>query len=298
MREAKDLLQGSYIRCNDAALAGAESYLALAEGRKDDAVFHLREALRHAREPGKQGQFRGFGVSVAALFSLALEHRIETDLVRELIVRWQVRPDVTANEHWPWPIKIRALGAFDVRVDEQVLVSGAKAQFRVLELLRALLCTSEREISLQTLAEWLWPDAEGDTAYANLKMALHRLRKLLRHEGAVRVHDNKVSLNTQLCWVDVWAFERQLDELHDLPLNGEHSTSEMERIRSCIDLYSGDFLSQESASWVLARRTQLRKRLRQLLALLENLEVPHAHAVLSADLRTFARSRLNAEDLR
>jgi two-component SAPR family response regulator len=254
--------------------------------------------LRHAREPGKQGQFRWAGYGLSALFSLALEHGVETDLVRELIVRWQVRPDGAANEHWPWPIKIRALGAFDVRVDEQRLVNEGKAQFRVLELLRALLSTGEREVSTQVLAERLWPDAEGDSAYANLKMALHRLRKLLRHEGVVRVHDNKVSLDPQLCWVDVWAFERHLDELRNVHPGSEHSATDLKRIRSCIDLYRGDFLAQESVSWALARRAQLRKRLQHLVSLLEGRDAPATHASLSVELRTLARGRLNAEELR
>ena len=58
------------------------------------------------------------------------------------------------------------------------------------------------------LADMLWPDAEGDKALQNLKVALHRLRRLGCREGDeavnwVHVKQGMVSLVRGLCWVDV-----------------------------------------------------------------------------------------------
>jgi LuxR family maltose regulon positive regulatory protein len=71
-------------------------------------------------------------------------------------------------------------------------------------LKRRAIAGGARQVGSETLAEWLWPDADGDTAAASFKVSLHRLRKLLGRDDAVLLHDGKVSLNERMCWLDVW----------------------------------------------------------------------------------------------
>lgn len=65
-----------------------------------------------------------------------------------------------------------------------------------------------QKVPASRLADMLWPDAEGDKALQNLKVALHRLRRLGCREGDepvnwVHVKQGRVSLVRGLCWVDV-----------------------------------------------------------------------------------------------
>jgi len=75
-------------------------------------------------------------------------------------------------------------------------------------MLVALICEGGQKVPASRLADMLWPDAEGDKALQNLKVALHRLRRLGCREGDepvnwVHVKQGRVSLVRGLCWVDV-----------------------------------------------------------------------------------------------
>jgi DNA-binding SARP family transcriptional activator len=119
--------------------------------------------------------------------------------------------------------------------------SKGKAHFKLLALLKAIIAAGAREVSSEALAEWLWPDVDGDTAASNIRASVHRLRKLLGCDEAVLLHNGKVSLNERLCWLDMWSFE----------------TSSAEK---ALSVYAGHFLPQDDFFWTLAPRERLRAK--------------------------------------
>jgi two-component SAPR family response regulator len=110
-------------------------------------------------------------------------------------------------------------------------------------------------VAVSTLTESVWPDAEGDAAYHAFENTLYRLRHLLGSTSLVNLKGGKLSLDHRRCWVDVWAFERRLDQARGADVG---STPELD---SVMKLYRGHFLGQESQQpWVLSARARLRDK--------------------------------------
>lgn len=132
--------------------------------------------------------------------------------------------------------------------------------------MKALIARGGHDVSCNLLWECLWPDSDGDLGARNLTMTLHRLRHLLRTNAAVHHNDGKLSLNGQLCWLDVWQFERAVsDGLHTL---AERKTSEA-RLRSALDLYSGHFLALEAEeSWMIEPRIRWKMKFERVVTAL------------------------------
>jgi LuxR family transcriptional regulator, maltose regulon positive regulatory protein len=249
-------------RLSDAAHCFVLAEVALRRNDRPQAIEHLREGLQHARNPIKAGMLFSMTRSLPRLLSLAIEEELDSEAVHTLIERWRVTPGAAVLDRWPWPVKIYALGEFRVLVRDAPLPSKGKAHFKVLALLKAIVAGGARQVSSQTLAEWLWPDADGDMAAANLKVSLHRLRKLLGREDAVLLHDGKFALNDRVCWLDVWGFDAGFSdtshEYSSVNKNGSDSTGHT------IDLYKGHLLPQDDFVWLLAPRERLRAKFQRM----------------------------------
>ena len=245
-------------RLSDAAHCFVLAEVALRRTDRSLAIEHLREGLQHARNPIKAGMLFSMTRCLPRLLSLALDEGLETETVCYLIKRWNVTPDASAFDRWPWPVKIYTLGEFRVLIDNAPLASKGKAHFKVLALLKAIIAAGAQQVGSTTLAEWLWPDADGDTAASNLKVSLHRLRKLLGHEEVVLLHDGKVSLNKRLCWLDLWSFETVINDTNDKDHRGSRSESHLQP--DTLAMYKGRFLSQDDFHWLLASRERLRSK--------------------------------------
>jgi LuxR family transcriptional regulator, maltose regulon positive regulatory protein len=163
----------------------------------------------------------------------------------------------TAALAGPAPIRINALGGFDLVIDGVAFASGAKPQRRPLDLLKVLLISNGSSIGAAELADRLWPDSDGDTARNALQVAVHRLRRLLGRDQAVVVQDRKVCLDHELCAVDLWTFERDAQHLlctyPDAPWFPDKAA---ETLR----LYRGHLFAHEAdQAWMLAPRERLRR---------------------------------------
>ena len=130
----------------------------------------------------------------------------------------------------PWPIKIFALGRFEVLRHDHPLRFSRKVQRKPLALLKALITLGGREVREDVLMDTLWPDAEGDAARVALTSALHRLRGLLDCDGAVVRQEGQLSLDDRFCWVDVWAVERVLGR-------AEAAADAKEDVRKAVGLF-------------------------------------------------------------
>ena len=172
-----------------------------------------------------------------------------------------------------WAVKIFTLGRFEIVQDGQLLRFSGKIQRRPLALLKAIIAFGGRNVREERLIDTLWPDAHGDAARFSFTSALHRLRRLLGQREIVVRKDGKLSLNTQICWVDVWEVERLLDRVEAIPVARDGKkiffTETMDLVRQAVALYQGAFLYGESdAPWASAFADQVRRRLlRQLAAM-------------------------------
>ncbi|MEJ8849507.1 BTAD domain-containing putative transcriptional regulator [Variovorax rhizosphaerae] len=191
------------------------------------------------------------------LYQYALSTGIEVEHVQRMIRRFHIAPPeaATAADTWPWPIRIHSLGGFELLCDDQPLRAAGKSQHRPLELLKCLLALGGHAVSQDRLTDALWPDAEGDAADQALRTTLHRLRKLLRHEHAVRLQDRQLSLDTDWVWADCLVF----DQAAHLP-----PSNDVTWLRSALRRYRGPFLDGESMHWALAFRERLRSQFKRM----------------------------------
>lgn len=227
----------------------------------------LKSALAVAKQE-RYGNLIWWPRMAARLFRFALQQGIEVAYVQQTIKKCGLVCELGGIENWPSPIKIYALGRFEVVIEDVRLQSTGKAQRKPLDLLKCLIALGGRQVSPSSIIRFLWPDSNGDAAQTTFDSAVLRLRRLLGRPDALLLSDGRLTLNPKIVWVDVWAFERLLSKLEatNLPLND--STVVEEISGNAFRLYQGHFLGQEEEMpWMLAMRERLRsKLLRQLVA--------------------------------
>ena len=250
------------------ALFPALQLLAVAEhrlGHIDPALAHLREGMRLARETRC---ITGRPLLSIALFvelaELALANGVEVEHTRKIVARLKLRPRSPELDAWPWPLRIRALGAFEVQRDGAERLAepstGKKKPKKPFELLQYLIAHGGTSVPAATVVDALWPDAEGDAGKRSFDVTLYRLRKLLGSEEAIKLEGAKLSLNGAMCWTDCFAFEALAASLE-----AAGAAAAGERIESlarrALELYRGHFLADEEPHpWSIAYRDRLRAR--------------------------------------
>lgn len=200
--------------------------------------------------------------------AIALEEGIAVDAAKELIRRFRWPPPSANVLDWPWELRIRTLGKFELLQGDGPLMGGRKVQRKPLELLKALIALGCRHVPAQHLAEAVWPELDGDAAMAAFHAALLRLRKLLDQEKLLSLQDGKLSLDTARCWVDTLALQEVCANIE------QAADGKQPEGQSLLELYRGDFLAQEEeAPWLLPARERLRQRFLNGVAVLgERLE--------------------------
>jgi DNA-binding SARP family transcriptional activator len=178
----------------------------------------------------------------------ALNSGIETAHVMQMIrAHALMPPPAIPCPAWPWPVRVHVLGRFEVRINGEALSFGGKAPKKPLELLKALVVKGPAAVEQDVLAQELWPDSDGDAAESAVRMALHRLRKLLGGEGFILVQGGKLQLNPASSWVDAWEFERTCRALESTkPLVN------MDQAVRALALYAGEAFANEALQpWML-----------------------------------------------
>ena len=208
---------------------------------------------------------------MATVLSFALSKDIEVDYAQELIRKQNIRPldPMNAGDNWNWPVKIYTLGRFSVVVNNETLKFPGKGKNKQLELLKILIAFGGRNVGEEKLADSLWPDAEGHVAIGTLHTTLHRLRKLLGHQEAVLINQGQISLNEQICWLDIWELGRLLQSVKKV----EQSSSGL-LVESILKLYQGEFLEKESVgSWAIDQRERVHRKVNHELQILKGSKV-------------------------
>ena len=250
----------------------ASAYAWLAEA-KDTA--HGLALLSEALAIGKRREYRNchpwwIPKVMSFLFSRALDAGIEPDYVRRFIRHRKLTPDAADVPGWPWPVRVYTLGAFRVLQDGDLQHAGRKAPRRVLALLQAIIAlgaNGAHSVSRERLTEALWPDAEGDAARDAFEIALHRLRKLLHGDNAIRLEGGLVTLDPRHVWVDTQAFEQFAEEIQRVPgASAAGQAAFTHTVEKALTLYAGHFLADQiEQPWALPARERLRSKFERLI---------------------------------
>jgi len=259
LKKASELIDDGIKEFLHLPLILAKTNLSLVQGDKIAFRSCLRQILASIN---KQHHTNRNWVHTSIIESLCLRAiglDIETELVYQLLeVNRQLRRSIqTGGNNQLSPICIYTLGRFSLVVNGKPIKFTTKAKKKPIELLKALLAYGGRDVSEVLVCDALWPDKEGDAAHRACATTLHRLRKLLGYDEAIQCQDAKFSLSPDLCFVDLWLFERLIGEVDRFGgdvINHE----EVSLLKHAISLYHGSFLeSEQSYSWALRKRDKL-----------------------------------------
>lgn len=240
----------------NALMAEANSHFLT--GEEHEGLARLREALTLGRIHGFSNCHPWWLPKVMArLCAKALQAGIEVGYVRHLIKHRALTPDSLDNKHWPWSIKVYALGHFEILIDDTPIPATERKRPKPLELLRVLIALGGRQIPVGEVADLLWPDADGDAGYRALITNLNRLRALLHDKDAIEITGTCLSINLEHVWVDTWAFESLLAQAAQATKGGDSARASTLR-EQALELYRGPFLDAASGGWAIPRRDRLR----------------------------------------
>lgn len=251
-------IQAEYCTC----LANFARALGHAEGGDaTQALGFLVAALSFAREREWTGFFRVIPKVTARLCAWALEAGVEVEFARTVIADRRLEAEGIEVVAWPWPIRVRTLGRFDIEIDGKPLPMRGKVARKPLELLQFIIASGGSEVASGNAMFALWPDLDGDKAKSAFNVAVHRLRKLLGRDDAITLELGRLGLDTRVMWVDCMAFEALADQAV-LPLTP--ATARLaQRAQS---LYSGHFLhDDEEHAWLMVHRSRLASKFKRLV---------------------------------
>ncbi len=199
---------------------------------------------------------------LSELYAKALEYGIEVETVRACIEESGLSAPRSANESWPWPIKIRTLGNFTLEREGIPFRSTGKSQRRLLELLMALIAYGGCEVNTVKLMQAVWP--VNTATQGTFDVAVPRLRKLLGNDRALLLHEGRLSLNPKICWVDIWAWEAVLRQT-EIPDPARRRPT----VGRILELYRGRFLANEPENgWLVPTRARLHSQFLRVIAAL------------------------------
>jgi DNA-binding SARP family transcriptional activator len=258
-----------------------EAYVALRRSDRPGCHSSLRRALAIAIKERYQSHWGWSPLMMVRLYSEALNHGIETAYVRGAIKLHRLLPESPEIEHWPWPINIYTLGRFEVMTDGEVLHVEGKAQRKPIELIKVLVALGGSDVPANKLIDVLWPTPSDGDGQKALDITVHRVRKLLGSDDAVKVTDRRASLNPQMVWIDVWALERKLAPLIPAVNAARPDIALLEAAApQVLTLYRGHFLTGETEEpWQIPLRNRLAGRFQRfVLRLGEHWEANQAWA--------------------
>jgi LuxR family transcriptional regulator, maltose regulon positive regulatory protein len=240
---------------------------ALRHELEHEAAELLRDALASARRLGAMHCPCVSRAGMAELCALALERGLEPQIAERIVRARRLAPCPRARPlaRWPWAVRVRALGGLDVWCDAGE-VPHAKEQKKPLELLRLLVVHGERGAPMESLAEALWPDADGDAGHRALETTMYRLRRLIRDPAAVVRRGGRASLDPDRVFVDAWAVESLAASAEALHARGEHAQA-IRAASAAVELYRGDLLADDDLRGLPAARARLRERVLRLSGL-------------------------------
>jgi ATP/maltotriose-dependent transcriptional regulator MalT len=195
---------------------------------------------------------------MARLCAKALDWDIEPAYVRVMIARRQLAPPRDATAAWPWPIRVNCLGRFELSRGQEALAErrGQKS----VEMLQLAIALGGDQVPVDRIVKALWPGEGREGAQQVFDTTLHRLRKLLGFDDAIRVADKRLSIDRRVVWVDAFALEQSLTVLESADGNS------VAACRAAVELYRGHFLAHRAGEgWADESRTRIWGRTRRAI---------------------------------
>ena len=268
MRAHEPSFTGVFARVMRIVAASAETWDARSAGAPD-YVDRLRACMADVRAMGWVNYMTIAPLVVAALWADALAQGIERDFIVAAIRRRGISAPAPDTPAWPWPLRVRILGAIAIERDDVPVRLGAKVPLKPLELLKVLAASPQHRLDAQQAECWLWPDADSAAAKAALDVALHRLRKLLGSDAAVTLAGGKLQIAAKHVWVDASAFESWLDEARrqmDAAPQSRAAAALAERL--FVDYRGRLFGDDAPTAWSIGPRERLHGKFLQLVGAL------------------------------
>lgn len=244
----------------------ADAWLAYLQQNELRTLAALKELMQILHTEEMLAFFGWRPKVIASLRLLAIENGIEEEFAVRLLQRHRLLSSPPTHlEKWPWPVRIYSFGSLIIEVKGKQIEHLGKSKNKILELLETLVILGGCNIHYIQLTDMLWPDAEGDLAKQSLETALHRLRKLLGKETVI-LNSGLVSLNSNYCWLDLWAFETTLVELEQ-SLNNEQPSAIVKLTDRLLALYRDTFLKNSDSGLAILRQMQFSNKLSHALDL-------------------------------
>ncbi len=158
-------------------------------------------------------------------------------------------------------IDVYTLGRFSLVKSGKPLLFSRKAKKKPIHLLKAIIALGGRGIPKEMVADALWPESDGDRAAQVLATTLHRLRKLLEIPDVVQLDQGCLSINRDLCAIDIWKFERLCGAADQLWMQENSLPTALKLSQEAIGLYKGNFLAEDThETWTLVQREKIRSK--------------------------------------
>ncbi len=289
LAELRDLVAGTCFENCSIEIDIIDAYSRLDHGDREGALHLLGGALRRWRLRGHRhpSLFCTSRVLGRAL-DTAIREGIEVDQAARVIRSLRVNAPADADECWPWPLAVRTLGGFEIRVDGEPLRFTGKVPRKPLQLLKAIIAMGPEAVPVARVVDALWPDEPGDTGRKTFDVTVTRLRRLLGRPELVKVGDEAVGLDTKSCWIDATSL---LDALDEAPAAGLAPV----RWAAACALYRGSFLpGDEAEQWTASRRELLRAR---FIDAVERVAAAMEHDRRWADALSWYRRGIEADEL-
>lgn len=176
------------------------------------AVAQLELAAREARAGELDRSRRAWFTALAALPPGETLRPLNRSVLWLETLRSLLFPVAEGLDAPGTAVRIRTLGEFSVEIGGRRIFDRDWKGRRTKTLLMALICEGGSKVSLDRLADLLWPDSDGAQAHQNLKVALWRLRRLggagVPDLNWVHVKQGRVSLPAGLVDVDALEFRQ------------------------------------------------------------------------------------------
>ena len=264
------LMDSTVLRHLTSELLLIEAYVALRQGDEARGDALLAAGFLKARETGYLFWFRWVPEVLPVLCAKALEGGVQREWVCDIIRRFGISAPGPTVKYWPWPLRLMTLGRI-VLARGDMSANLSKRARKPLELLKAIIVCGGHEVDTRSVAEMLWPDADGDAAQKAFDITLHRLRKQLADERALILRRGKISINPKMLWIDVAAFRELVD--HVEVLDRESKLGDIAVLQhlseTLFDLYQGRFLAADlDLAWAIPMRDRMHGRFLRAVAAL------------------------------
>ena len=178
-------------------------------------------------------------------------------------------------------LRVQLLGRFEVWRDGAPIPPAEWRGQKPRDLLKILLLARGKFVANDQLCEWLWPEADPDSAQANLRSAVSDLRKLLEPELA-RGRDSAFIATRR----EGYAFDLTAPVSVDA-IDFERAITATSRpdLEAALASYRGDLLEEDPyAEWAIRERERLRDLRLEALARLADICLSDADYPITVSL--------------